>query len=65
MQLRGKEGTDHVSLNMTFTVSANKTGAGETTGSPSSLGTVNVTLHDSVIIRACMGNISIVRNSSK
>lgn len=26
MQLRGQEGTDHVSLNMTFTVSANKTG---------------------------------------
>lgn len=24
MQLRGQEGTDHVSLNMTFTVSSNK-----------------------------------------
>ena len=35
------------------------------TGSPSSLGIVNMTLRDSVIIRVCMGNISIVRNSSK
>ena len=39
--------------------------ARNTTGSPSSLGTVNMTLRDSVIIRVCVGNISIVRNSSK
>ena len=34
-----------------------------TTGSPSSLGTVNMTLCDSVIIRVCIG-ITIVQNSS-
>ena len=46
--------------------SINKTRAARnTTGSPSSLGTVNMTLRDSVIIRVCVGNISIVRNSSK
>ena len=36
-----------------------------TTGSPSSLVTVNMTLRNGVIIRVCMGNTSIVRNSSK
>ena len=36
-----------------------------TTGSPSSLVTVNMTLCNGVIIRVCMGNTSILRNSSK
>ena len=35
------------------------------TGRPSSLVTVNMTLRNSVIIRVCMGNTSILRNSSK
>ena len=35
------------------------------TGSPSSLVTVNMTLRNGVIIRVCMGNTSILRNSSK
>ena len=37
----------------------------KTTGSTSSLGIVNMKLHDSVIIRVCMGNVSIIWNSSK
>ena len=36
-----------------------------TTGSPSSLVTVNMTLRNGVIIRDCVGNTSILRNSSK
>ena len=36
-----------------------------TTGSPSSLVTVNMTLRKGVVIRVCMGNTSILRNSSK
>ena len=35
------------------------------TGSPSSLVTVNMTLRNGVFIRVCMGNTSILRNSSK
>ena len=38
---------------------------GVATGSPSSLVTVNMTLRNGVIIRVCMGNTLIVRNSSK
>ena len=36
-----------------------------TTGSPRSLVTVNMTLRNGVIISVCMGNTSILRNSSK
>ena len=39
--------------------------SGDITGSPSSLVTVNMTLRNGVIIRVCMGNTSILRNSSK
>ena len=39
--------------------------ATRTTGSPSSMLTVNMTLRNGVIIRVCMGNTSILRNSSK
>ena len=35
------------------------------TGNPSSLVTVNMTLRNGVIIRVCLGNTSILRNSSK
>ena len=35
------------------------------TGNPSSLVTVNMTMRNGVIIRVCMGNTSILRNSSK
>ena len=37
----------------------------ENTGSPSSLGIGQRALRNSVIVRVCMGNISIVGNSSK
>ena len=37
----------------------------QTTGSPSSVVTVNMTLRNGVVIRDCMGNTSILRNSSK
>ena len=41
---------------------------GNCTGSPSSLGTVNMTLHNSVIIRVCMGiyrSYGIVQNKGR